>query len=428
MWKEIVVLAKGYRSSLISSEKGKFHPYFGADTIYNCTFTSYERLDDSDGHIWPLPKSLRHLNSGGSFSVSKAYVETGGSQVHIASSTPGVGIWQEYTGPVYAWLYNYKCSGADIHAVIPSGQMNAWGTTGIARSTPTNPLANMGVFLGEIHETKRLVKDLNLKEQARFWRNAYKSKAVRLGSKRAADNWLSLQFGWFPFIKDLRDAFNVTTKLSKHIDHYSRNSGRTIRRRRDVYNNSDTTVTNIAGDYYPVPAVSAPLFTASGKVVKTVENHYKVWFSGAFTYYLPDAGTFWGRAQRVEAQMAHLYGLRINPELVWNLVPWSWLDDWVTNAGDVFHNWSAFSSDGLVMKYGYVMAHTWVKTTYTLSGHKARLGSVPSVLSQSFISERKQRAYATPYGFGLDGNSFSSRQWSIIAALGISRKPRAYIQ
>lgn len=131
-----------------------------------------------------------------------------------------------------------------------------------------------------------------------------------------------------------------------------------------------------------------------------------------------------GKIRRQEALANKLFGLRLTPELWWQLSPWSWAADWVGNTGSVLHNLSAFSNDGLVMRYGYVMETVKVVTTYTLVDCVLRTGQKVDS-SQTYVQERKQRRRATPFGFGLNPASFSDKQWSIIAALGISRMPRS---
>lgn len=120
-----------------------------------------------------------------------------------------------------------------------------------------------------------------------------------------------------------------------------------------------------------------------------------------------------------------MFGLRLDPELLWNLAPWSWALDWVGNYGDVIGNISAFTQDGLVMNYGYMMEHITVDTSYVLVG-LALKGNASDVNPIQVISQEvKSRRRATPYGFGKNPDSFSNRQWSIIAALGISKVPRS---
>jgi len=122
-------------------------------------------------------------------------------------------------------------------------------------------------------------------------------------------------------------------------------------------------------------------------------------------------------------RFAKLWGLRISPELLWELTPWSWAADWVGNVGEVIHNLSAFSNDKLVLRWGYIMFKYTCRDTYLLEG--VRLKGMPSgPVSQTFVTQVKKRNRATPYGFGLDPAAFTTRQWAILGALGISRGTR----
>lgn len=78
-------------------------------------------------------------------------------------------------------------------------------------------------------------------------------------------------------------------------------------------------------------------------------------------------------------------------------------------------------TDGLVVKYGYMMEHTIVCDTYSVSGlHSGNGVALPPIETRLF-TETKKRVEATPYGFGLNWDGFSTYQKSILAALGISK-------
>ena len=86
-------------------------------------------------------------------------------------------------------------------------------------------------------------------------------------------------------------------------------------------------------------------------------------------------------------------------------------------------NLTAFSNDSLVMRWGYIMCKYTCRDTYLLEG--VRLKGMPSgPVSQTFVTQVKKRNRATPYGFGLDPATFTTRQWAILGALGISRGTR----
>lgn len=117
---------------------------------------------------------------------------------------------------------------------------------------------------------------------------------------------------------------------------------------------------------------------------------------------------------------AKVLGLELTPETLWNLAPWSWAVDWVSNAGDVVSNISDWANDGLVLKYGYMMEETSVTDVYTFDGPSGLPGNhqpYPVTLQRTV----KKRIRATPFGFGLNWSGFSPRQLAILAALGITK-------
>jgi hypothetical protein len=271
----------------------------------------------------------------------------------------------------------------------------------------------MGQFLGELRDLPKVPEILNWKERARYFRSL---------SRNGSKEYLNVQFGWLPFVNDLRKFGHTVKSADTQIDNFLRNSGRNIRRRYTFPTESSTIVTEL-GKGYGSPVLVTQLYQHPGDLTKEVRTETKRWFSGCFTYYVPPL-TYKSAGVVAEQLASKLYGLRVTPDLVWKLAPWSWAVDWVSNVGDVVHNFSAFSNDGLVMRYGYVMEHKSVITTWTLK-EIALTGAGSFTLHQFASQSVKTRRRATPYGFGLNSSDFSAKQWSIIAALGISRKPRA---
>jgi hypothetical protein len=114
----------------------------------------------------------------------------------------------------------------------------------------------------------------------------------------------------------------------------------------------------------------------------------------------------------------HLFGLKPSPSVLWEIIPWSWLIDWCSNVGDVIDNLSARALDNLAAKYAYVMGTK--KQEVTLIS-VADFYNGPQTETWSGTFTRKLRQEASPFGFDLSSDMFSARQWSILAALGISR-------
>lgn len=416
------------RKRLIYSQNG-FHKTVDATTgailqqsTTVCTFLSAQRTV-SEGHPWKRGAKWKKENiaahlvrdMGGPFETREINMLYGAVDVSLTRVVGGS--IRSYNGPVFAYYNQFSGSIANIQASSSDAVLNALGATAISRVLPTNPLSGIGQFAAELRQLPTTSKVATWAGQAAELRSLKRLKKRQL-LKRGSEDWLNFQFGWVPFVKDLKDFFKTARDSTQHINQLVRDSGRGVRRRYNFPDEVTTEVTQM-GNGYSAPSIDSYLVVGPGKLSKTVTTRKRRWFSGSFTYFLPTDS-----AAGLQEALAHrLYGLRLDIDLVWKIAPWSWAADWVTNFGDVVRNVAAFSHDGLVMRYGYMMEHTTVITTYALNGVQL-YGMQPLNLSQVFVTTTKKRVKATPYGFGFDPGTFTARQWSIIAALGISRAPR----
>lgn len=360
----------------------------------------------SEGHAWPPKKgsSLR-IDRGGPFENRKCRI--------LSMYTPRIdvtiqgGPWNGSTligtlgsahWPVLPTLLAY---GSDT-------VLQGLGSTAISRCSPLKSQAQLGTALGELKDGfPRLIGAAFLKKESKFFRD--------LGSE-----YLNVEFGWKPFINDLISSVKALGKASAILSQLARDSGKPVRRGYEFP--LEKTVTSDPGQTdYGRPSSIGAFYTSPGLSFKTVTNSRRVWFSGEFMYHLPAGSDFPSKARRWQTQAHRLIGLRLDPELLWNLAPWTWLADWFGNVGDVVSNSSAYLFDGLVMKYGYIMEHVSEVSQYDTIGIKFSNGTTASPRA-TFLRETKRRIGATPFGFGLDPATFSAWQASILAALGLSRR------
>lgn len=344
----------------------------------------------------------------------------------IVGGNPLSSNWK-YKGEFAAWVGNIVLTESAFLQPSTANVLNSYGTTAIARCIPTNPLAGMGQFLGELHELPRVPNIRLWKGVVRNARKASKRLSFDKIGREGANEYLNQVFGWAPFISDVQKLDEVLHNATPIMEKYAREANQLIHRSYYFPDEVSTTVT-VTGNQYPDPPLNPYLITKSGTMTKTDTTTTKRWFKGAFTYYLPkvnpnDNGFVQtiDKWKAAEAFSNKLSGLRLTPDLAWKLAPWSWAADWVTNAGDVVHNWSSFASDGLVMNYGYIMETKIRHITYSLEG--VVINGTPETFVQEIVYTTKSRLRATPYGFGVNPASFTAKQWSIIAALGISRQP-----
>lgn len=321
-------------------------------------------------------------------------------------------------------------------------QADSYYATGRARTRPGNPVASVGQFVLELRDLpsvpfKRSMKGMSgavrrsngsLKNVPKVLMNEL-SDFSNLGSE-----YLNVVFGWKPFVRDLQGMYNLWKSLDKQLAQIVRNNGRSQRRRAKLKQESD-----VISDQKSFPVFGANLYSAPGNVgaspfgtqwrssTRTTEE---VWYAGSYRYYIPDVGSSqWTR----RAKLA-LFGALPTPELIWEVMPWSWLIDWFSNVGDVISNASPNAVDNLVSDYAYVMrkvtyektcsVYTWMKGVQ--SGNPATIGRLVPSISASATSTYKwtiqsRSGSGNPFGLGLQLSALTGHQLAILAALGISR-------
>lgn len=366
----------------------------------------------SDSRVRPGVKKVIEGQDYGSTFFSSKNTYSDNSSFGTWSSAGADGWTRTYFGRIYAasggpnlavwWPAVSQASISTLHAV---------GTTAISRTIPTNPAAGVGVALGELRDLPKIPG------RALFMDHLQSFK------KRGAGEYLNWEFGLKPLMNDLFAAADAVRDSEKMIAQLLRDSGRPVRRRYEFPVTETVELSRSSQKVLAYPSLGVMATGSEAYLEKSRKTTTRRWFSGCYTYHIEMGSDTLSRLRQQEQLASRLYGLRINPDLLWNLAPWSWLVDWISNLGDMINNLSAFSRDGLVLRYGYIMMESTIVDTYTHPG--LRFGSgFTGPLIQEFGTVVKQRERATPFGFGLNTSGFTPRQWAILAALGITRSAR----
>jgi hypothetical protein len=277
--------------------------------------------------------------------------------------------------------------------------LDAAGTTAIARCEPTNPTFSAATFIGEAREGAPSAIGLST------WRN--KTNVAR----SAGSEYLNVEFGWKPLVSDLQKFATAVDDSHMILEAYHEGSGKKIRTGYS-FGVSGTPRTYTTAGNGIITTLAQSYLSAPGSIVDSVTTER--WFEGAFRYYLPVPDTQRNKFRNWASDARKLYGLEITPEVVWNISPWTWAADWFANTGDVLHNIAAFSRDGLVMQYGYIME----RQTHVRQIMCARYGRQCMITR---TRRRLKRRPATPFGFGVNLSALTSRQSAVLVALGLSR-------
>lgn len=404
-----------------------------------------------DGNLDVCQDSLHKgppFKEGGDLKIMHLYADdskVGGENTHMGDSAP------LYNPPRYFMRYtwqggfspNWRCAveaGKDLTAHLRSypssgkysgtyGDPSQAGPTAWNRFKPKLSQADLGIFTGEFREVPRMLKTTG-KVYADYWRrHGGKLKPWDANPKKLADQYLNVQFGWTPFVNDLRKFLKLVGTAEKRIAQSARDNGQWIRRKgtlsttaidEEISRAKPTTLYK-----YVSPVIyQNNLYVRGGltdcnqfaELYASLKSTYT--FSGAFKYWVPSLIKTDNGFNKVKNYL-DLYGARANPLLVWNLTPWSWLIDWTTNVGDNISNLCSISEDRLVAKYAYIMQE--LEDTTTIKHRITFRDGTKDSCEWSRGCTSKQRKSASPFGFSIDPGTFSERQWSILVALGFSK-------
>ncbi len=372
----------------------------------------------TEGHRWPQDRGVR--DAGGPFDTIKltywnshdlARVHGGynagwwnsfsdSNAIPFIQEIPTAFQYEEFTDAHKYYIYDW---------VPVSGNLDAIGTKLIAGALPTNPVLDGSVSLAELFREglPAMFGASLLRDRVGFFRG--------LGSE-----YLNYEFGWKPLVSDIQAAAKAITDSKSIMDNLAKHSGKDLKRVRILPVERGVSVDNRT-DIYPC-GLDSSFYNGPSWYRTTTTTYRRQWFSGCFTYHY-DPGQM-TEIEKIVTQARLLLGIELTPETLWNLAPWSWLVDWVFNVGDILKNVTAFQQDGLVMKYGYVMEYnskTFVRKNLAMD---CKIGA-PAETHDVFRGERKIRAKASPFGFGIADTSFTERQWSILGALGLTRGPKS---
>lgn len=296
---------------------------------------------------------------------------------------------------------------APVIGSLGTNLINSYGSRAISATAPTKPAASLTTALGELfRDGLPAIPGLQV----------LRDKSFRsLGSE-----FLNSEFGLKPLLNDVQDLLKSVVNSTAILEQFRRDSGRIVRRRFSFPPEISSHDDPPQAGYGRVMLCGAS--GAISPVLITNRTVRRVWFSGAYTYYLDVGEDLLSKARYYEQQANLLLGLRLTPEVLWELAPWSWLADWFTNIGSALSNVSLLQEDGLVIRWGYLMCHTVVDKTLTSS---VDFTDGPEISCKvNLRSERKERYRATPFGFGLSLAGLTDRQWAILAALGMTRAPK----
>lgn len=357
--------------------------------------------------------------------------------------------WQKYVGG-FAPPGVSTMGGAEVSNLNTALSLNSllfpdltgYGGKAWSKTKPKLEKANLAVSLAEARDLPRMLRT-TAEGFHRIWKSMGGSVTDGIMSpKHLADQFLNEQFGWVPFLSDLRKLYATYHGSEHYMKRVSETNGKPTRRRSTLVGipvvvagddgqpriswvpDYQDTIISSGSACIVDPVLPASYFTVSPTWTLREIVETKVTATGKFSFYRPEFDTglseynsSWTAIQR----QLTMYGARITPSNIYRATPWTWLIDWFINVGDHFDLLTDIAVDSIVCQYLYLSAHkrTIRRLTQTLPFHNP--GNV--TLQWEYIISTKERVGASsPYGFSLSWDTLTPRQMAIIGALGLSRR------
>lgn len=210
----------------------------------------------------------------------------------------GSGFWDYYA--------DYQVSSTPGHITTDAPTNSTAAVSGVARSNPSRPYVDLVVDLLELGDITKLLRD----------------SGRSLIRKMAGAN-IKYEFGIKPLASDIAKLLLFQHEFNKRMKEIDKLAGpRGLRRTITIGTYSNSVTNNVtvqsAGTF-----INVPLTYRTSEEVKV---HCR-WKAVAIPGNL--------RAQEVMQMQVKraLLGLTIDFSTVWELIPWSWLIDWMTNVG-----------------------------------------------------------------------------------------------
>ena len=319
--------------------------------------------------------------------------------------------------------------------------LSSWGPGAYRSLRPKVEKAGGGIFVAEFRDIPHMLKTSargieNIFGDVRKVSNDYHKIWQSSGGdkfkpfmhpKKVADHFINHQFGWVPFLNDLRQIDDVYQNSKKYIAQLKRDNNQWVRRVRTMDHQESDQLLGTTHDWIVYPGdENMNRVTELDNGGSRCTNEFRtrefsrIWGVGIFKMYRPEFDDTLASNESLYTkvrQQISLYGLNVSPSLVYRATPWTWLVDWFLNVGNTIDNVSAMGADSVVARSLYLM-----KTSLREVLLKITLNTVPTPVTMSWSRtiETKQREVGSPYGFGLTPGQLSPKQLAILAALKIT--------
>lgn len=257
-------------------------------------------------------------------------------------------------------------------------------------------------------------------------RSLSKARTLDL-AKPIASDYLNYMFGWKPFIGDLISMFRALTNTEETLRYIEKNANRLVTRHSsdfmlDEFPLKPTVVTNY-GDvsWLDGNIMKAPRSDISVKYTSRYLHPPRCNMTVIYSYTLPKVSEL----RRKIRSYLDAFGVMLDPSIVWNAIPFSFVVDWVVDVGGWLRQFRPNDLD---------MVITVHDASYSLKYHYLNectlrwpvQNSPALVMRDDLIAQEEGTLYNRrpwiPKGLGVNLTPPNGQQWLLGGALVTARK------
>jgi hypothetical protein len=320
----------------------------------------------------------------------------------ISDNGLSVRVYNQYSSPVRA------CISLTATPSLPAVRgASTIATECLARTNPSRPIVSIPNFLYELKDLPGMLHDIG-----RLKQNLTRAIKQRDLKRYAANQYLAGVMGWSPLIDDLQKMLSFQDHVDKRVRELTRlyqkgGMKRTYRNKTD----SASAQTNTLNRNIDSRGSASVLCNIS--CVRERQSWSSVrWIPTSLPKDLSND------ALRRKARDL-VFGLNIQPQYVWDALPWSWLIDWFGNMGDYLRS----NSYVVPAKSSTVCVMHHTTTTHIVSRANPSASGTPAGGYARRTVDEKLRFVS---GAALTASLpiLSRRQMSILGALHVQRLRR----
>jgi hypothetical protein len=247
--------------------------------------------------------------------------------------------------------------------ILPASKLTSWSNGALRALLPgIRPRLSIINSILELKDFKSLprtltkIKDLgsNLLK-GKIWGN----RTLRRILHSSADGYLQSEFNIKPLLSDIAGIQSAIAGVRQEVQKLLENEGKV---RRLHYR---STLNEYSSNVETHHSVEAPVYYGEpyGVTVKRITNYSPIQLVATIEYHYELEP--WARDQAVLRGFMDAMGINLNPTIIWNAIPWSFVVDWVVNVSSFLDQFKTRNLEPKTHIHGYMVSQKMTRTLDT---------------------------------------------------------------